>query len=150
MALSAAGDGQVLPKSATGEAVRYALKQWQPLSVFGGRPVTVSQQRHRATPSSSDGRPEELVVHRRQSVGSTVDADRQRAPPPALTVGLPDVVLRRLVGGEVKLETLLPDVGAEAHPKSIRTYRQTEPPGRAAETKARGARRRKLAKVAKR
>ncbi|MCD0457920.1 IS66 family transposase, partial [Roseiconus lacunae] len=57
-----------------------------------------------------------------------------------------DDVLRRLAGGENDLETLLPDVWAKAHPESIRTYRQTESLVRAAKTKARRARRRKLAK----
>ena len=55
-----------------------------------------------------------------------------------------DDVLRQLAGGESDLDSLLPDRWAVAHPKSIRTYRQLEDAARAAKTKQRRARRRKL------
>jgi len=55
-----------------------------------------------------------------------------------------DDVLRSLAGGESDIERLLPDRWAAAHPESIRTYRQQESLARAAKTKARRARRRKL------
>ena len=55
-----------------------------------------------------------------------------------------DDVLRQPAGGESDLDSLLPDRWAAAHPKSIRTYRQLEDAARAAKTKQRRARRRKL------
>ena len=57
-----------------------------------------------------------------------------------------DDVLRRLVGGERQPDELLPDRWAASHPESIRSYRQAENAARAAKTKARRARRRKLAR----
>ena len=57
-----------------------------------------------------------------------------------------DDVLRRLTGGESDLDALLPDVWAAAHPKRLRSYREAESLARAAQTKARRARRRKLAR----
>ena len=57
-----------------------------------------------------------------------------------------DDVLRSLSSGEADLESLLPDVWAQAHPGSIRTYRQQESLARAEKTKERRARRRRLAK----
>jgi len=56
-----------------------------------------------------------------------------------------DDVLRRLSGGEDDLGSLLPDRWALDHPDSIRSYRKTESLARAAKTKDRRARRRKLA-----
>jgi transposase len=55
-----------------------------------------------------------------------------------------DDVLRKLAGGSTDLDALLPDRWAAAHPESIRTYRQAEQALRAAKTKLRRARRRKL------
>ena len=55
-----------------------------------------------------------------------------------------DDVLRSLAGGQCEFESLLPDRWAVSHPESIRTYRQQESLARAAQTKARRARRRKL------
>lgn len=57
-----------------------------------------------------------------------------------------DDVLRTLAGGQADVESLLPDHWAAKHPESIRTYRQQESLARAAQTKARRARRRRLAK----
>ena len=57
-----------------------------------------------------------------------------------------DDVLRRLAGGESDFDALLPDAWATAHPNNVRSYREAESLARAAQTKARRARRRKLAR----
>jgi len=142
-------DARVLPKSAIGKAVRYALNQWEPLRVFledGGLPIhnndterdlrrlTIGRKNWLFLGSEAGG---ELAA---RLYTITASAHRHDAD---LWAYLDDV-LRKLAGGQADLDTLLPDAWAKANPNHVRTYRQQESLARAAKTKARRARRRKL------
>ena len=146
-----AGDHRVLPKSAIGKAIRYALNQWQPLTVFteeGGLPIhnndterdlrrlTIGRKNWLFLGSEAGGE----VAARLYTL--TASAHRHHLDVWAYV----DDVLRRLAGGESDLDALLPDVWAAAHPEKVRSYREAESLARAAQTKARRARRRKLAR----
>jgi transposase len=143
-------DSQVLPKSAIGGAIRYALNQWESLMSFtldGSLPIdnndterdlrrlTIGRKNWMFIGSPAAG---EVAAKMYTLIAS---ASRHQLD---LWAYLDDV-LRRLVGGETDLDALLPDRWREAHPESIRTYRQAEQEARRAKTKARRARRRKLA-----
>ena len=142
-------DGSVLPKSAIGKAIRYALNQWQPLRAFLGdghlpihnndtenelRKLTLGRKAWLFFGSEAGGE----VAARMYTV--ITSATRHQLD---LWAYLDDV-LRSLASGQVDLERLLPDRWAADHPESIRTYRQQESLARAAKTKARLARRRRL------
>ena len=144
-------DTRVLPKSAIGKAVRYALNQWQPLSVFlenGGLPIhnndterdlrrlTIGRKNWLFLGSEAGGE----VAARLYTI--TASAHRHDVD---LWAYLDDT-LRQLASDQCDLNSLLPDVWAKAHPEHVRTYRQQESLARAAKTKARRVRRRKLSR----
>ncbi|WP_442510572.1 IS66 family transposase [Novipirellula sp. SH528] len=142
-------DAGVLPKSAIGVAVRYALNQWKPLIAFleDGRLPIHNNDTERELRKLTIGRKNWLFIGS-EAAGEVAarmytlvaSASRQQLD---LWAYLDDV-LRSLAGGQCELESLLPDRWAVSHPESIRTYRQQESLARAAQTKARRARRRKL------
>ena len=144
-------DARVLPKSAIGKAVRYALNQWQPLSVFlehGGLPIH-NNDTERDLRRLTIGRKNWLFIG--SEAGGEVAARLYTitATPHRHDLDLwayLDDVLRRLAGGEANLDSLLPDAWAKAHPGQVRNYRAAESLARAAKTKARRVRRRKLAR----
>jgi transposase len=144
------GDAKVLPKSAIGVAVRYALNQWQPLLSFttdGDLPID-NNDTERDLRRLTIGRKNWLFIG--SSAAGSVAATMYTLIASASRHSLDlwtylDDVLRRLAGGEEEIDSLLPDHWASAHPESIRSYRKAESLARAAKTKARRARRRKLA-----
>lgn len=144
-------DGRVLPKSAIGIAVRYALNQWKPLVAMlsDGRLPIHNNDVERDLRGLTIGRKNWLFVGS-VSAGEvasrmyTVVASAMRHQLDAWAYL--DSVLRSLAGGTTDIQSLLPDVWAQSHPEAIRTYREAESIARAAQTKARRARRRKLAK----
>ncbi len=142
-------DPKVLPKSAIKGAVRYALNQWKPLLLFttdGSIPID-NNDTERDLRRLTIGRKNWLFIGS-PAAGEVAammytliaSASRHNVDLWAYV----DDVLRRLADGESDLDSLLPDRWAAAHPKSIRTYRQLEDAARAAKTKQRRARRRKL------
>lgn len=143
-------NAKVLPKSAIGSAVRYALNQWKPLMSFAsdGRLLIDNNDTER------DLRPLTIARKNWLFVGSAVAGD-VAATMYTLVASASrhqldhwahlDDVLRRLAGGDADLDSLLPDRWAASHPESIRTYRQAEQAVRREQTKQRRARRRKLA-----
>ncbi len=144
-------DTRVLPKSAMGIAVRYAINQWKPLLLMltDGRLPIHNNDVERDLRRLTIGRKNWLFIGS-ESAGEvasrmyTVVASAMRHHLDAWAYL--DDVLRGLAGGNVELESLLPDAWGQSHPESIRTYREAESLSRAAETKARRARRRQLAK----
>jgi transposase len=143
-------DTTVLPKSAIGGAVRYALNQWKPLLSFttdGSLPID-NNDTERDLRRLTIGRKNWMFIGSPAAgdVAATMytliaSASRHHLDLWAYT----EDVLRRLAGGEANLEALLPDRWGADHPESIRRYRQAEQAARAAKTKLRRARRRKLA-----
>ena len=142
-------DSKVLPKSAIGGAVRYALNQWKPLLSFttDGRLPIDNNDTERDLRRLTIGRKNWLFIGSLPAgdVAATMytviaSAARHQVD---LWAYLDDV-LRKLAGGATDLDALLPDRWAAAHPESIRTYRQAEQAHRAAKTKLRRARRRHL------
>ncbi|WP_430454581.1 IS66 family transposase [Rhodopirellula europaea] len=144
-----AGDHRVLPKSSIGKAIRYALNQWQPLSVFtedGGLPIH-NNDTERDLRRLTIGRKNWLLLG--SEAGGEVAARLY-----TLTAGAHrhhlhvwahvDDVLRCLAVGDSDPDALFPDVWAKAHPEKVRSYREAESLARAAQTKARHKRRRKL------
>ncbi|TWU10540.1 IS66 family transposase [Allorhodopirellula heiligendammensis] len=146
-----AGDYRVLPKSSIGKAIRYALNQWQPLSVFtedGGLPIH-NNDTERDLRRLTIGRKNWLFLG--SEAGGEVAARLYTLTASAHRHNLDmwayiNDVLRRLVGGDSDLDELLPDTWAMAHPEKVRSYREAESLARAAKTKERRARRRKLAR----
>lgn len=143
-------DPRVLPKSEIGGAVRYALNQWKPLLLFttDGRLPIDNNDTERDLRRLTIGRKNWLFIG--SAAAGEVAARMYTLIASASRHNLDlwaylDDVLRSLAGGQRELEPLLPDRWAAAHPESIRTYRQTEQSVRAAKTKDRRARRRKLA-----
>lgn len=141
------GDGRVLPKSAIGVAVRYALNQWEPLVAFlsDGRLPIHNNDTERELRKLTIGRKNWLFIG--SEAAGEVAARIYTVVSSAVRHQLDlwaylNDVLRRLSGNDCDLESLLPDRWAAAHPESIRSYRQQESLARAAQTKARRARRR--------
>lgn len=143
-------DSRVLPKSDIGAAVRYALNQWEPLLRFttDGRLPIDNNDTERDHRRLTIGRKNWLFIGSAAAGESAArmytliaSASRHQLD---LWAYLDDV-LRSLAGGRTDLESLLPDRWAAAHPESIRSYRQAEQTARAAKTKDRRARRRRLA-----
>lgn len=145
-------DGRVLPKSSVGKAVRYALNQWDELSVFLGdgsipfdnnetegelRSLTIGRQNWLFVGSSRGG---EVAAAMYSLVSS---AARHHLDVWAYV----DDCLRRLSGGLADYEALLPDVWRSSHPESIRVYRDAEQKSRRLTTQQRRTRRR-VTKVA--
>ena len=143
-------DSHVLPKSAIGGAIRYALNQWKPLLSYvtdGSLPID-NNDTERDLRRLTIGRKNWLFLG--SPAGGEVAARMYTLIASASRQHLDlwaylDDVLRRLAGGEADLDQLLPQHWREAHPESIRTYRQVEQEARRVKTKARRARRRKLA-----
>ena len=140
---------KVLPKSAIGAAVRYALNQWKPLMAFttDGRLPIDNNDTERDLRQLTLGRKAWLFVG--SAVAGNVAATMYTLVASASRHNLDqwaylNDVLRRLAGGETDLDSMLPDRWAAAHPESIRTYRQAEQAARREQTKQRRARRRKL------
>ncbi|TWU04034.1 Transposase IS66 family protein [Neorhodopirellula pilleata] len=135
-------------KLVSGKAVRYALNQWQPLIVFtedGGLPIH-NNDTERDLRRLTIGRKSWLFLG--SEAGGEVAARLYTLTASAhqhnldLWAYLEDV-LRRLAGGDSDLDALLPNAWAKSHPDKVRSYRQAESLARAAQTKARRARRRK-------
>ena len=146
------GDLRVLPKSKLGKAVRYALNQWDELSVYlgnGAIPIdnneTESELRRLTI-----GRKNWLFVgsHRGGEVAAAMYSLVSSAARHHLDVwAYVDDCLRRLAGGSTDYEALLPDVWRASHPESIREYRDAQQKSRRLTTQQRRTRRRE-AKVA--
>jgi transposase len=140
-------DPRVLPKSSLGKAVRYALNQWDELSVFLGdgaipfdnneteselRSLTIGRQNWLFVGSSRGG---EVAAAMYSLVSS---AARHHLDVWAYV----DDCLRRLAGGSTDYESLLPDAWRATHPESIRVYRDAEKKSRRLTTQQRRVRRR--------
>jgi len=140
-------DLRVLPRSRLGKAVRYALNQWDELSVFlgdGAIPID-----NNATESElrrlTIGRKNWLFVGSRR--GGEMAAIMYSLVSSAARHNIDvwayvDDCLRRLAGGSTDYESLLPDVWRASHPQSIRQYRDTEKESRRLTTQQRRIRRR--------
>lgn len=145
-------DLRVLPKSRLGVAVRYALNQWDELSVFladGAIPIdnNITENTLR---SLTIGRKNWLFVG--SSRGGEVAAIMYSLVSSAARHNIDvwayvDDCLRQLAGGSTDYESLLPDVWRASHPQSIRQYRDAEKESRRLTTQQRRIRRRE-AKVA--
>jgi hypothetical protein len=146
------GDLRVLPKSKLGKAVRYALNQWDELSVYlgdGAIPIdnneTESELRRLTI-----GRKNWLFVgsHRGGEVAATMYSLVSSAARHHLDVwAYVNDCLRKLSGGSTDHHSLLPDVWRDCHAESIRVYRDAEKESRRLTTQQRRIRRRE-AKVA--
>ena len=141
---------ELLPKSAIGGAVRYALNQWQPLQAFTKnenlpidnndterdlRRLTIGRKNWMFFGSAAGG---EVAATMYTLIAS---AARHQLDLWAYV----DDVLRCLASGQPDLEELLPDRWAKTHPESIRTYRKNEQEARQAKKRDRRAQRRNLA-----
>ena len=140
-------DGRVLPKSSLGKAVRYALNQWDELSVYlgdGAIPID-NNQTEAELRGLTIGRQNWLFVG--SSRGGEVAAAMYSLVTSATRHSLDawayvDDCLRQLAGGSTDYESLLPDVWRASHPEAIRVYRDDEKKSRRLTTQQRRARRR--------
>jgi transposase len=140
-------DPRVLPKSSLGRAVRYALNQWDELSVFLGDGAIPMDN------NETEGELRRLTIGRQNwlfvgsSRGGAVAATMYSLVSSAVRHHL-DIwayvndCLRRLAAGSTDYESLLPDVWRSAHPESIRVYRDAEQKARRLTTQQRRTRRR--------
>lgn len=142
----------MLPKSAIGVAVRYAINQWTPLMAYvsDGRPPMHNNDAERDLRRLTIGRKSWLFFG--SAVGGEVAAILYTIISSAhrrhldLWAYLNDV-LRRLAAAATDsvlsdMEQLLPDHWAKAHPESIRQYRQAESLARSTKKKQRRDKRR--------
>lgn len=150
--LAKRADGRVLPKSSLGKAVRYALNQWDELSVFlsdGAIPMDNNE---------TEGELRRLTIGRKNwlfvgsSRGGQTAATLYSLVSSAARHHLDvwayvDDCLRQLAAGSTDYESLLPDVWRKSHPESIREYRDAEQKSRRLTTQQRRTRRRE-AKIA--
>lgn len=140
-------DPRVLPKSSIGKAVRYALNQWDELSVFlgdGAIPIDNNQTESELR-SLTIGRQNWLFVgsNRGGEVAAAMYSLVSSAARHKLDVwAYVDDCLRQLAGGSTDYESLLPDVWRKAHPEAIRPYREVEATTRRLTTQQRRVRRR--------
>jgi transposase len=140
-------DPRVLPKSSIGKAVRYALNQWDELSVFladSAIPIDNNETENQLR-SLTIGRKNWLFVgsNRGGQVAATMYSLVSSAARHHLDVwAYVDDCLRQLAGGSTDYESLLPDVWRKAHPESIRRYRDAEQKARRLTTQQRRVRRR--------
>jgi len=140
-------DPRVLPKSSIGKAVRYALNQWDELSVFlgdGAIPIDNNQTESELR-SLTIGRQNWLFVgsNRGGEVAAAMYSLVSSAARHKLDVwAYVDDCLRQLAGGSTDYESLLPDVWRKAHPEAIRPYREAEAQSRRLTTQQRRTRRR--------
>ncbi len=138
---------RVLPKSSLGKAVRYALNQWDELSVFvgdGAIPIDNNETENELR-RLTIGRKNWLFVG--SSSGGATAASMYSLVSSAARHNLDvwayvDDCLRQLAVGSTDYESLLPDVWRQSHPDSIREYRDTEKTARKLTTQQRRARRR--------
>jgi transposase len=140
-------DPRVLPKSSLGKAVRYALNQWDELSVFLGDGAIPMDN------NETEGELRRLTIGRQNwlfvgsSRGGFVAATMYSLVSSAARHHL-DVwayvndCLRQLAAGSTDYESLLPDVWRRTHPESIRVYRDAEQKTRRLTTQQRRTRRR--------
>ncbi len=140
-------DLRVLPKSSLGKAVRYALNQWDELSVFlgdGAIPIDNNQ---------TEGELRRLTIGRKNwlfvgsSRGGQVAATMYSLVSSAARHHLDvwayvDDCLRQLASGSTDYTSLLPDVWRQSHPEAIRSYRDAEQKARRLTTQQRRVRRR--------
>lgn len=147
-----AAERSVLPKSAIGAAVRYALNQWKPLSAFlsGGRLPIDNNDTERDLRRIAIGRKNWLFIGSKAAgeVAATMTTLVASASRHSLDIwAYLDDVLRRLAAGDDDLDGMLPDRWRAAHPESVRTYRDAEREARRARTqKLRVLRRKKSGK----
>jgi len=145
-------DLRVLPKSKLGKAVRYALNQWDELSVYlgnGAIPIDNNETENELR-RLTIGRRNWLFLgsHRGGEVAALMYSVVSSAARHHLDVwAYVDDCLRRLAGGSTDYQALLPDVWRSSHPESIRQYRDAEQESRRLTTQQRRTRRRE-AKVA--
>lgn len=145
-------DPRVLPKSKLGKAVRYALNQCDELSVYlgnGAIPIDNNETENELR-RLTIGRKNWLFVgsHRGGEVAASMYSVVSSAARHHLDVwAYVNDCLRRLAGGSMDYEALLPDVWRASHPESIRQYRDAEQESRRLTTQQRRTRRRE-AKVA--
>ena len=145
-------DLRVLPKSKLGKAVRYALNQWDELSVYlgnGAIPIDNNETENELR-RLTIGRRNWLFLgsHRGGEVAALMYSVVSSAARHHLDVwAYVDDCLRRLAGGSTDYQALLPDVWRASHPESIRQYRDAEQESRRLTTQQRRTRRRE-AKVA--
>lgn len=138
---------RVLPKSSLGKAVRYALNQWEELSVFlddGAIPFDNNETENELR-SLTIGRQNWLFVGspRGGEVAAAMYSMVSSAARHNLDVwAYVDDCLRQLAGGSRDYENLLPDVWRASHPESIRVYRDAEKKSRRLTTQQRRIRRR--------
>lgn len=147
-----AAERSVLPKSAIGTAVRYALNIWEPLSAFlsDGRLPIDNNDTERDLRRITIGRKNWLFIGSAAAgeVAATMTTLVASASRHSLDLwAYLDDVLRRLAAGETDLDQLLPDRWRAAHPESVRIYRDAEREARRARTqKLRALRRKKSGK----
>jgi len=140
-------DPRVLPKSSLGKAVRYALNQWDEMSVFlddGAIPFDNNETESELR-SLTIGRQNWLFVgsSRGGEVASAMYSLVSSAARHNVDVwAYVDDCLRRLAGGSADYEAMLPDVWRATHPESIRVYRDAEKESRRLTTQQRRVRRR--------
>ena len=143
-------NSRVLPKSAIGGAIRYALNQWDPLMSYlsdGSLPMD-NNDTERDLRRLTVGRKNWMFIGSPAAgdVAATMYTLIASASRHQLDLwAYVDDVLRSLAGGTTDVDSLLPDHWRAAHPESIRTYREAEKEARRIKTKSRRARRRKLA-----
>jgi len=141
-----------LPKSTLGKAVGYLRNQWEPLTTY------VLDGRLPIDNNATEGDLRALTIGRRNwlFIGSP-----QAGPRAAILYTVVasaarhnlDVwaylrdVLEKLAKGEPRLDSLLPDVWAAAHPEAIRSYRAHEREAVATAKRARRERRRALERI---
>ena len=140
-------DPRVLPKSSLGKAVRYALNQWNEMTVFLGDGAIPFDN------NETEGELRSLTIGRQNwlfvgsSRGGEVAAAMYSLVTSAARHNLDvwayvDDCLRKLSGGSVDYEALLPDIWRGSHPESIRVYRDAEKKSRRLTTQQRRVRRR--------
>lgn len=143
-----AAERSVLPKSAIGVAIRYALNLWEPLSAFlsdGALPID-NNDTERDLRRLTIGRKNWLFIGSAAAgeVAATMTTLVASASRHSLDIwAYLDDVLRRLAAGEPDVDQLLPDRWRAAHPDSVRTYRDAEREARRARTQKLHALRRK-------
>lgn len=147
-----AAERSVLPKSAIGMAVRYALNIWEPLSAFlsDGRLPIDNNDTERDLRRITIGRKNWLFIGSAAAgeVAATMTTLVASASRHSLDIwAYLDDVLRRLAAGDDDLDSMLPDRWRAAHPESVRIYRDAEREARRARTqKLRALRRKKAGK----
>lgn len=143
-----AAERSVLPKSAIGVAIRYALNLWEPLSAFlsdGALPID-NNDTERDLRRLTIGRKNWLFIGSAAAgeVAATMTTLVASASRHSLDIwAYLDDVLQRLAAGEPDVDQLLPDRWRAAHPDSVRTYRDAEREARRARTQKLHALRRK-------